>query len=704
MRPVRCVWLAVFLPVVFAGFILSGTGVAAAAARARPSGGAVLGATSSGVQFGRLHRASQTRPSLAGTTTSSSALQMFGPRTPFNPHKAIANARTTAARSAVAFPTVSCPGVGCATIAGNNGGAVTQPLALNATANGKLFGTDIEPPDQGMCAGNGYVMELINIGNMQVFNANLQPVSGITSLDTLMGLSNIGWSSGGDVSCVYDPSNGGHWFITEFVSTNTEASGGPFTGCFSGQLIDSCREGIAVSTGSNPLTSSWNVYFLDPNTWSPNDPGHGFLLNDFTKIATTNDAFLLFYDEFDTRGPYPPCPAADCLSFNGAQEFAIDKNALESGAASPNIVHENMGTDPAVQPPDGNCMTGSGAGTDCWAQIIPVASPNGQFDNANGGTGFMVGALDFNAFATLTGTGDNRIAVFHWTGLSHITSNNCSACGKIKFGSQLFTGVQSYTDDGQACLVSQGDPCGLAPQRAGLLDLGHYCAKYGFASSQPCPENGLATNGDGATQATYDNGQIWFGVTTLLNEQFGAASETHAGAAYWVLNTAPFDATGRPLTITSQGYVAAAHEDMLFPAVAGGSTEALLSFTLSGDGGPTGADGGGYFPSSGYGLLSPTAPGLVGGTAFVADQGKGPQDGFTEYQPFPGFPGNGTRPRWGDYGAAAFVPGTGFYFASEYIQSAPCKLEVFRKDNTCGGTRDQAANFGTSVNLVKSTG
>jgi hypothetical protein len=125
---------------------------------------------------------------------------------------------------------------------------------------------------------------------------------------------------------------------------------------------------------------------------------------------------------------------------------------------------------------------------------------------------------------------------------------------------------------------------------------------------------------------------------------------------------------------------------------------------LSGDGGPTGADGGGFFPSSAYGLLSPTAPGLVGSTAFIADLGQGPQDGATEYQPFPGFPGNGTRPRWGDYGAATFVPGTGFVFASEYIQDPPCALKVFRKDQTCGGTRDPLVNFGTSVNLLSSTG
>ncbi len=50
--------------------------------------------------------------------------------------------------------------------------------------------------------------------------------------------------------------------------------------------------------------------------------------------------------------------------------------------------------------------------------------------------------------------------------------------------------------------------------------------------------------------------------------------------------------------------------------------------------------------------------------------GKSPQDGFSEYQGFPG----PTRPRWGDYSWGFFLPGTGgqIYFANEYIQYPNC--------------------------------
>ena len=91
---------------------------------------------------------------------------------------------------------------------------------------------DVEPPDQGLCAGNGSVVETNNIGEILVFNTALKRTSSPISLDTIMGLAKRGWSSGGDPSCLYDQANGGHWFYTEIVSASPESKGGAFTGCF----------------------------------------------------------------------------------------------------------------------------------------------------------------------------------------------------------------------------------------------------------------------------------------------------------------------------------------------------------------------------------------------------------------------------------------------------------------------------------------
>lgn len=599
-------------------------------------------------------------------------------------------------------PSVSCQpqGAGCDAISTSNGGASTA-LGLDAVDSGTMQtalgnpNADIEPPDQGLCAGNNYVVETNNVGEILVYDTALHRQSGVIPLDTLMGLTARDWSSGGDPSCEYDYANGGHWFFTEFVSETSEASGGPFSGCFVG-VPNGCQEGIAVSTGSSPF-GPYNVYFLNPD-YNPNEPGSPSLLNDFAKIGLTRDALLLFYDEFPLTSP------GLGFYFNGAQEFAIDKKALElglpvtkrNGTPNPvfNVAIENMGNLPT---PDGLCSV-DGA---CWYQVIPAqpASP-ADFDNANGGTGFMLASLDF------FGQGDTRIAAFDWTDLSALDSGRCARCGGIRFGGTLLSGVEPYYGEGF-----------LAAQKAGSIPLGDECAAAGLllppSTLTSCPEGGIATNGDGMTQVSQAGGQLWGAVSTAVSQSFGDSSpEVHQGAAYWVLNTSSFDTTGL-LSLTDQGYVSAAHEDLEFPAIgavgygqgqnSGPTGSAIMSFTLSGDGGPTGADSGGFYPSSAFGRLTTSSSGLSNSTIDIAALGQSPQDGFTEYQFYGStVPGLQLRPRWGDYGWAIFDPPAGkVYFASEYIPFATCTGSAFTLTvGTCGGTRDGYANWGTSVNSV----
>lgn len=591
------------------------------------------------------------------------------------------------------IPVISCQpqGPGCDTISASSGGA-TGVKGLDAVDSATLYNEDIEPADQGLCAGNGYALETNNIGEVLIFNSALARVSAPLSLDSLMGLTERGWSSGGDVSCLYDYANGGHWFFTEIVSATSESIGGTFAGCFAG-VADTCYEGIAVSEGSNPF-GPYHSYFLNAN-YNPFEPGYPYELNDFAKIGSTQDAFLVFYDEFPLF-----CGGFGEGCFNGAQEFAFDKNALELAkpAKKVNVAVENMGTLPT---PNGTCpsddMFGEG-GITCWYAVIPAQSPDPtQYDNSHGGSGFMLESLDFY------GAGDNRIAVFDWTGLSDLNSKGCSTCAGIQFGGQLFSGVNSYYNPGV-----------IAPQKSGWTPLGHECGAAGLtnATIEPkCPEGGIATNGDDFTQVSYANGQIWGSLSTVVSQTFHKGpgcpcSEYHVGAAYYVVGTSSFD-SGGGFSLTSQGYVTAMHEEMEFPAIAaegtlgqdGGNGMAVLTFSLSGNGGPTGADNGGFFPSTAYGWLSTSSNGLVGSVVYIADRGQAAQDGFTEYQGLPG----GTRPRWGDYSWAIFVPFSGgtVYFSTNYIQSHNCAAPMFTLTiGTCGGTRDGYANWGTSVNYV----
>ena len=607
------------------------------------------------------------------------------------------------------LPSVSCLplGPGCNRISTSNGGA-TGVKGLNAVDNGSLSTNplgDIEPPDQGLCAGNGYVVEANNIGEILVFNTALKRESAPIPLDTLMGLTGLGYSSGGDPSCVYDPSNGGHFFFTEIVSATSEANGGTFAGCFAGKA-NSCYEGIAVTDGDSPF-GPYHVYFSAAD-YNPAEPGYPSLLNDFAKISVTRDAFLMFYDEF----PLLPSslPGFGGGFFNGAQELAFRKSALEDGLPTvlangqPNpdvtVARENMGLIPT---PDGTCARDKVlhmGGITCWVAAIPAQPVAGRFDNAHGGTGFMEGSLDFYGFAAISPTsGDNRIAAWAWTGLSALNSDGCSGCnGDIRFQGQLFSGVDRYYDPE---LTSNGFQGSIGAQRNGPIPLGDECGTAGLSVFASCPENGIQTNGDFITQASQAQGQLWASTATQIAQTYTRANaEIHQGVVYWVLGTKSFDKTGK-FTLTSQGYVAAKHEDLSMPAMAATPTsggKAIALFTLSGNGGPTGADHGGFFPSTAFGRLTSTSGGLLKSTINIADMGMSPQDGFSEYQGYPG----PTRERWGDYSWGFFLPGTGrIYFANEYIQYPNCTGSAFTLAiGTCGGTRDGFANWGTSVNYV----
>jgi hypothetical protein len=591
----------------------------------------------------------------------------------------------------ITIPTVSCVPLraGCDNISTFAGGA-TGVKGINAVDSAEhtpnIF-KDVEPPDQGLCAGNGYAVEANNIGEMLIFNKALKRVSPVISLDTVMGLTARNWSSGGDPSCVYDPANGGHWFITEIVSASPESKGGAFTGCFSAVAND-CYEGIAVTKGSSPF-GPYNTYFLSAD-YNPKEPGSPNLLNDYAKIATTRDAFLMFYDEFPLSGSNPGFGGG---FFNGAQQFAFSKTALEEGmpAADVTVARENMGL---LKTPDGTCFSDDKyfqPGVACWFSVIPAMAPNGHFDNSHGGSGFMLATVDFYS------TGGNQLAVFDWTGLKNLNSTDCSTCWNIRFGGQLFSGVERYYNN-------EGLPSGtLAPQKAGPIPLGDECGKAGLSAGSPppahCPESGLATNSDQVTQAAQGNGQLWVGVNTEVVQTYTglAAPEQHMGVAYWVVGTSSFDKTGN-FTLTNQGYLSAMHEELDFPTIAAGATNgrAIMSFTLSGNGGVSGADNGGFYPSSAFSRLTATSHGALQSTINIADMGKAPEDGFTEYQGYPGT----TRPRWGDYGSA-ILSGSKVYFSSEYIQYPNCLPPKFTLTvGTCGGTRDGFANWGTSVNSV----
>ena len=123
----------------------------------------------------------------------------------------------------------------------------------------------------------------------------------------------------------------------------------------------------------------------------------------------------------------------------------------------------------------------------------------------------MLAALDFPGFAGLPTTGNNRIAVFDWTGLVNLNSPFCFTCRGIRFGGQLFTGVLPYVQQETPNQYPSGIP---GAQKAGPIPLGDECGAAGLSTDKSCPEGGIATNGDFITQVSQAQGQIWGATST----------------------------------------------------------------------------------------------------------------------------------------------------------------------------------------------
>jgi hypothetical protein len=543
------------------------------------------------------------------------------------------------------FPKNAAAGAAPSATAGSNNetndAAAQTAKGLNAHDLAVTHGFVAEPPDQGLCAGNGYVVEMVNL-NLQVFNSNLVALQAPMVLETFFGEGIAFGAVGGDVTiqgdprCYYD-ANTQRWFLSNLVldlSNNTS------------------RFDVAVSTTSSPL-GDFNLYTLDnTDNANPGCPCFG----DQPTMGANHDAIFISTNEFSINNPV----------FNGAVLYTIDKRALAAGADSANTVVDFIGLDLQTPPtpglPQGTCT--ATFGLDCWASVRPTTSPTSG-DTRFGGVEYLLSALDF------AGQSDSRLGVWAVTNTSSIRNDSPAI------------GLQEATINTEKYIFP-----GFARQKAGPIPLGA-SGRYSCEPHTPCPhptpqtEGPIQTNDDQIQSAVYANGLVWGGLTTTMP----IVSRGRIGIAYFAVSP-HLSNSGLTATIAKQGYLVKAGNDVEFPSIGVDSQgHGVVSFTLSGPD---------FYPTSAYATISRSGVGPVK----VAALGQSPQDGFTEYEFRNGPPSAGQyRPRWGDYSAAVPV-GQTIFFASEYIQYANCSNAAFTVDTTCGGTRSRAANWGTSINKV----
>lgn len=530
----------------------------------------------------------------------------------------------------------------------------------------------VEPPDQALCVGNGYVFEAVN-DVLNIFdtsgksvlpdNTATNIVAGFprnvnhaVDLNSFFGYAPaINRTTGirgqfvTDPTCIYDAATQRFFFVV--LTLEVVPTSGAFTTV---NHLD-----LAVSATSNP-TGNWNIYRIDVTNDGTNTGGAnpGPFLGDYPHIGA--DAYGIYL----TTNAYPWC----CNGFSGAQIYALSKAQLAAGAANVTMVH--LDTSGTVNAPSDAGSTQPGF------TVWPAHSPGtNSFDLGNGGTAYFLSsnAAD-EAQKPVSGAAGTRTSnqLVVWT-LTN-TSSLDTATPSLNLANKVLTVGQYGVPPKQQQPGSGTAPTKDVPQGYCLNDettatiAGTGCWKLLVSAAAHGRGSEVISRPDSndtrMQQVMYANGKLWGALDTSLNPDGGAQ---RAGIEWFIVNPS----TGR---MVKEGYLGAAGYDFTYPAIGvTPSGRGIIAFTATGTTYPSAA----YAPIDsqvGVGLWN-TVP---GGTGAAVD------DGFTSYKQQVG--GNPPRTRWGDYGAAA-VDGNSVWLASEYIANA-CDYTTWGGPFFAGGSGD----------------
>jgi hypothetical protein len=548
-------------------------------------------------------------------------------------------------------------------VAGSNPGLFASFLGLNhrnqRLANGgNQF--SLEPPDQGLCAGNGFVLETVN-DVLRVFDTSGNPLTGVIDLNTFYGYpAAINRTTGErgpfitDPSCLFD-SDTQRWFHV-VLTLDVDPSTGGFLG--------SNHLDIAVSTSADP-TGSWVVYQLpvqDDGTDGTPDHGCSFgpCIGDYPHIGADKNGFYITTNEYSLFGP----------EFKSAQIYAFSKSALASNAATITLVQ--FDTTGAVDSHNGNQP-----GFTVW----PAISPASEFNTKAGGTEFFLSSnAGEEANGVPGGSFSNELIVWALTNSSSLNSATPNLALNNKVLESEVYGIPPKADQ------KAGDfPLGQCINDTTIVTpFGTGCWNLFFTAEPAHTEvlSPLDANDTRMQQVWYAGGKLWGALDTIVKVD----KQEKAGIAYFVVKP-DVKKNGRvDGDITKQGYVALAGNNVTYPAIAVlPSGKGIMAFTLVGQD---------YYPSAAY--VSIDSKGV--GDIHVAAAGLGSQDGFSGYNAFAS--SGVARPRWGDYGAAV-TDGSNIWIASEYIAQT-CTLTQYLTGaiGSCGGTRTSLANWATRITGV----
>ncbi len=388
--------------------------------------------------------------------------------------------------------------------------------------NGNQF--TVEPPDQALCVGGGYVLESVN-DVLRVFDTSGNPVTDVIDLNTFYGyppainrhVSPLQFGpSITDPVCYYDADTQRFYHVVLTLDRARPTSQG---------LNGRNHLDIAVSNSSNPA-GSWTIYSIEvTNNGLHGTPNHncvgGPCLGDYPHIGADANGIYITTNEF-----------AFVDGFRGAQIYAISKRQLAAGGPANYVLLDT--TDAAYQ------FEGH-PGFTVW----PAQSGQGQSNASANGTEYFLSDL-----AVWTDSGvDSRVNLWTLKGTASLDSASPNL--------SLSVGVVNTLPYGQPP---------RATQKAG---------DYPQGQSIGAPEPELAANDTRMQQVYFANGKLWAANGTGII--FDGDPNIYAGIAYYVINP-------NSAKTLANGYIAVQHNNVTYPAAAAnGNGRGIVAFTLTGD-------------------------------------------------------------------------------------------------------------------------
>lgn len=403
-----------------------------------------------------------------------------------------------------------------------------QSASVNLPPAGITSFSDVEPPDQGTCAGPDASGQPITFDFVNdaaaAYTTGGKVVMPVTPAWAMFGLQPSAFLS--DPRCYYDASSQ-RWFFTMF----TVGSPAPST------------QYIAVSATSDPV-GEYAVFGFD-TTDTKNPLGDCPCFGDYDMIGADANGFYITTNEFSNIANPAGTPY-----FNGTVLYAVSKQGLEAAAAAgrrsvkpPSIARYQITGDPYGYSADAS--GGTPAQSNGPYHLSPAATPP---------DGTYAPDTEYLVESNSELYSDNHLIVYA------LTQTDLLGSGK--------------TLPPLAATEITTEPYAFPPnaiQKNGPLPLG---STYGWQGSTP----ELQADFNAVQETTFSAGHLY----TELDTATVTSSDSGQDGVAWFDLTPSSSATALSASVAHQGYVATSG-NLLYPdMVVNGAGNGYLDFSMSG--------------------------------------------------------------------------------------------------------------------------